>query len=482
MALSHVHRGTLFERHSLHVLQTSLSMALVRVGGSGDGGVDLQGWWWLPEGLTRHALGAEPQRYPASPNSGGEAERTRIRVLAQCKLETRKLSPKNVRELEGVLMRYREYIYASRGDLSPLPFSGLRRLVQPVAPSNSDVESTTTSLSGEEQLDRVVGLLISAAPFTKGTILRAHSSPVPLMLLHLPAPPEIVYSPASPSSASSPIPSSSPDPEPDADAEAGPGEDSALDGAGTPAMGSFLFNPALGGTHGLLRGQIEPRWEYASPSALARLASAVLGSSDPSGSAASSSVALASTFTSSGLGVTALGRPGLWCEGRRVQSCVPEDAHAQLFGDIEEEGVVLQDEDYISETGDAVEEKKAAQGADKKRKGRARKKTEGTVTVPETAADERGVEVAVKKLKGRARKKANEGTVSETATIEKGEVEVVVRKRRGRPAKKATDAAENVEGANTEGVAQEGTDDSVGEVKLKRTRRSKKVDTSPMAA
>ncbi|EMD31215.1 hypothetical protein CERSUDRAFT_34627, partial [Gelatoporia subvermispora B] len=182
--LSHVHRGTLFEQHSLSVLQNSLSMALARVGGRGDGGVDLQGWWWLPE----------------HPGRGGDA-RMRIRVLAQCKLERRKLSPKSVRELEGVLLR----------SMAPLS------------------SGSSTSISVDEQLDPVVGLLISAVPFTKGTVLRAHSSPIPLMLLHLPPPPQISLG------------------------------DKLTEDA--PSMGTFLFNPALGATHGLLRGHVQPRWE-----------------------------------------------------------------------------------------------------------------------------------------------------------------------------------------------------------------------------
>ena len=47
--LSNVHRGTAFEKRSLELLQSTMSMSLTRVGGKSDGGVDLLGWWWLPE-------------------------------------------------------------------------------------------------------------------------------------------------------------------------------------------------------------------------------------------------------------------------------------------------------------------------------------------------------------------------------------------------------------------------------------------------
>ena len=47
--LSNVHRGAAFEKRSLELLQSTMSMSLTRVGGKSDGGVDLLGWWWLPE-------------------------------------------------------------------------------------------------------------------------------------------------------------------------------------------------------------------------------------------------------------------------------------------------------------------------------------------------------------------------------------------------------------------------------------------------
>jgi hypothetical protein len=47
--LSTVHRGTAFEYRALTLLTTYMSMSLTRVGGSYDGGIDLIGWWWVPD-------------------------------------------------------------------------------------------------------------------------------------------------------------------------------------------------------------------------------------------------------------------------------------------------------------------------------------------------------------------------------------------------------------------------------------------------
>lgn len=120
MSLSTVHKGGAFEKRALRLLQSSLSMSLQRVGGRSDGGIDLQGWWWLPS---------------QSP------DRKRIRVLAQCKAEKKKIGPKYIREMEGVLHRFS----------SP-----------------------------------AVALFISESQFSRETLLRAHSSSIPFFLLHLP--------------------------------------------------------------------------------------------------------------------------------------------------------------------------------------------------------------------------------------------------------------------------------------------------------
>ena len=128
--ISSVHRGAAFERRAMRLLQTNLSMSLNRVGGKSDGGIDLQGWWWLPF---------------ASSAFTDPANRRRVRVFAQCKAEKKKIGPKYIREMEGVLHRYFD-------DPNPL-----------------------------------VALFISESHFTKEALLRMQSSSIPFFLLHLPS-------------------------------------------------------------------------------------------------------------------------------------------------------------------------------------------------------------------------------------------------------------------------------------------------------
>ncbi|KAF5380172.1 hypothetical protein D9615_006109 [Tricholomella constricta] len=196
--MSTLHRGTAFEERSRKVLQKHLSMTLRRVGGKSDGGIDLLGWWWLPPlNVSDH-----------------KAPRRRLRVLAQCKAEKKKTSPKYVREMEGVLHRY----------ISLLP-----SLSSPYEPPNAATDQLTHS-SFQPSQHPLVALLISESPFTKSTVLRAQSSPVPFFLLHLPPvpPPTGTFDP----------------------------HDEAHEWVGTA-----VWNPALAGTRGLLGGEMEARWE-----------------------------------------------------------------------------------------------------------------------------------------------------------------------------------------------------------------------------
>ncbi|KAI0089554.1 hypothetical protein BDY19DRAFT_942831 [Irpex rosettiformis] len=225
-AASSVHRGTAFEHWSMQVLHTCLSMSLSRVGGRADGGVDLQGWWWLPS--QGNSLGAPPIR-------------RRIRVLAQCKAEKKKIGPKYVREMEGVLHQFN----ASMALLGP----------HPEAPADWCVDD-------ESPRSPTVGMFISNSPFTQMALTRALSSSLPLALLYLPIPVAELL-PKEQLSDSDDGPSVRPD-----------------------AIGSVVFNSALGGTSGILEGEIEPRWEYPTK---------------PGG----------------------IGRPMLWWQGRRLPSYSP---------------------------------------------------------------------------------------------------------------------------------------------------------------
>lgn len=206
--------GTAFELRSLQLLQENFSMTLNRVAGRGDGGIDLAGWWWLPR------LSGLPQVSNVTLKDGlngtGHSEvKTRIRVLAQCKAEKIKLGPNYVREMEGVLHRT-----LHTGMVEPDP-----------AVNEGD---TRDSSDGDVPLRPIptVAMIISQSRFTNGAVMRAMSSPIPFMLLHLP-----------PQSTTGNV------------TEAGETTD------GDEDFPSLQWNPALGSAKGLLRGHLEVRWQ-----------------------------------------------------------------------------------------------------------------------------------------------------------------------------------------------------------------------------
>ncbi|KAL1717053.1 hypothetical protein EV715DRAFT_274522 [Schizophyllum commune] len=254
-----VAKGTAFEQRSLDVARKRLSMSLRRVGGKSDGGIDLTGWWWLPH--ASDALRSQPTSDARQPASASERDasrpqlypRRRIRVLAQCKAEKKKIGPNYVREMEGVLYQYRG---------APPRQAALCPADSPEPSSENMDEDSPTSLGYP-----IVALFISESPFTKSTMLRALSSTVPFLLLHLP-PTQPRHPLPSSSSSCSTSPTSSSD--------------------NTSIMGSILMNHALSR---MLGGDLEVRWE--------RNVSAGRQSTD-------------GTWTPAG-------RPGLYWKGRRLE-------------------------------------------------------------------------------------------------------------------------------------------------------------------
>lgn len=170
---SAVERGTAFEERSKSLLKT-LSISLRRVGGRGDNGIDLLGWWWLPQQAPMHTpittvsggKTSSRHRHNSDALTGMQSDksltdtngirRSRIRVLVQCKAEKRKLAPRYIRELGGVVHRH---IMSSRS---------------PAERAKEDENETT------------VGILVSESPFTPAALKTALTVPIPLLLLYLP--------------------------------------------------------------------------------------------------------------------------------------------------------------------------------------------------------------------------------------------------------------------------------------------------------
>jgi hypothetical protein len=305
--LSTVQRGTAFEYRSLALLTKHMSMSLTRVGGSYDGGVDLIGWWWVPSSTknlttTRACrafarmfqfpfqcprssttvppytlfflsilVSSDPLDAAVAPVGCTIANRRRLRVLAQCKAEKKKMGPAYLRELEGVVSKY-----AAAGMLSESS-----RVPKAVAPNDEDPNATPTTTTTSKE-PPPIALLVSESAFTRHCLLAAHASPLPFLLVHLP-PPNPPPSTSRKSSRKSSLGGGS-------------------DGSSSGAIGAIFGNPALISANGVLGGELEIRWEHGGGG----------GDGVPS-----------SLSQSSGM-LDGAGRPRLWWQGQPLPSWTPE--------------------------------------------------------------------------------------------------------------------------------------------------------------
>lgn len=144
--------------------------------------------------------------------------------MAQCKAEKKKIGPKYIRELEGVL---HEHILMARHPNSQ-HFDGEQQNAM-FGPKTDGVDALGSEASWNQF--PTIALFISESPFTKSAILRMLSSTVPLLFLHIPP---------------APLGTSSHD----------------LSITEDSSIGAALVNPALAGTRGVLRGEVEIRWEW----------------------------------------------------------------------------------------------------------------------------------------------------------------------------------------------------------------------------
>ncbi|CAK9781612.1 hypothetical protein CC85DRAFT_253687 [Cutaneotrichosporon oleaginosum] len=157
--------GLAFENHTQRFLNGDLRMALSHVGGRGDGGVDLRGFWWVPRRPRRRTAKATPSpleaegsgtgsengawKPPTPPGlkrDGTPGARIRpLRVVAQCKAERRVVGPRIVREFEGTLAH----------------------------------------LAAQDARVPLLGVLASQSGFSLASMEHAVRARVPLLLLHL---------------------------------------------------------------------------------------------------------------------------------------------------------------------------------------------------------------------------------------------------------------------------------------------------------
>ncbi|KAL9937917.1 hypothetical protein V8E36_003462 [Tilletia maclaganii] len=164
--LSAVAKGTAFEHATLALLRTHFNMThLERIGGAGDRGIDLTGWWYYPSTSSSSSTGAEK----------------RVRVLVQCKYQGLPLGPVYVRELEGVCYR--------KGFEARMLLGDDVQSTPPRAAAADDDESPATSPTQFYNVP-LLGILASSSGFSSACARYALASPFPLLLLHLIDPPQ----------------------------------------------------------------------------------------------------------------------------------------------------------------------------------------------------------------------------------------------------------------------------------------------------
>jgi len=181
------------------------------------------------------------------------------------------MGPAYLRELEGVVYRHATTTTAGTGSSSLVAAPAdsslpLRRLPTKDLYSSGDTpvhstSSTTTTTMTTTENPPVVALLVSQSAFTRNCVRVALASPLPFLLVHLP-----------PSSAG----------------ETGSG------------IGAVFGNPALVSATGVLKGELEIRWERG------ECVAAATAPPPPSGVLNSS------------------GRPGLWWQGQPLPSWTPD--------------------------------------------------------------------------------------------------------------------------------------------------------------
>jgi len=230
------------------------------------------------------------------------------------------MGPAYLRELEGVVYRHAA-LAAAAAAATPAPDSSPPLLLRPRLPRDLDSTSdplprpltapaasvptfpaTDTNLTTTATVTTptptamehppVVAILVSQSAFTRNCLLAAHASPLPFLLVHLP--------PTSSSSSSNRISSD----------------------AGSAALGAVFGNPALVSARGVLRGELEIRWERGTGTGTGTGAGA--GAQSGGTLDAPSGAARGGRGGGGGSGGGGGGRPGLWWQGQPLPSWTPD--------------------------------------------------------------------------------------------------------------------------------------------------------------
>ena len=199
---STVYTGTAYEYLTLETL-SRYGFELTRVGGRGDRGVDLVGYWKVPRSPDIHLH--------AGSSCSGETETTSstttrssdiYRVLVQCKRlvgKHAKIGPNLIRELDGAVRGARlgrlfpsAVATPSTGRDSTLQ-NGLSDEVTAVDESSTDLNSHTTKDESHvssaalppSTVGPVVGVLVGTRPATKGVVDSLRRSTRPLVWVML---------------------------------------------------------------------------------------------------------------------------------------------------------------------------------------------------------------------------------------------------------------------------------------------------------
>eukprot|EP01122_Echinamoeba_exundans_P004920 TRINITY_DN15127_c0_g1_i1.p1 TRINITY_DN15127_c0_g1~~TRINITY_DN15127_c0_g1_i1.p1 ORF type:complete len:248 (-),score=16.76 TRINITY_DN15127_c0_g1_i1:188-931(-) len=103
-------RGPSYEKHVLALLKR-LRFSVVGTGRAGDGGIDFQGWWLLPD--------------------------QEVRIFGQCKNETKPIQPKHIRDFVGSLETRKERtdhmgLFVSRSEFSAAALSTAQSSSEPL--------------------------------------------------------------------------------------------------------------------------------------------------------------------------------------------------------------------------------------------------------------------------------------------------------------------------------------------------------------